>query len=166
MSNSTSSTALRRWSWVSLIVAAFVVVLDQITKSLALAHLTSEPQHVVGPFGFQLGYNTGSAFSLFAGSSALLVIVDLVLVGVLVYLGGTARPLAVRIGLGMMLGGALGNLADRLVRRHHGGVIDFITLTHWPTFNAADASITIGAIVVAIGLIATWSSSNEGGAST
>ena len=57
--------------------------------------------------------------------------------------------------LGLVLGGALGNLADRAFRGHHGDVVDFITLTHWPTFNVADACITVGA--------SSCSSSSTGG---
>ena len=47
-----------------------------------------------------------------------------------------------------MLGGALGNLADRLFRGHHGEVVDFLTFTHWPTFNVADAAITVGVVLL------------------
>ena len=54
------------------------------------------------------------------------------------------------MALGLLLGGALGNLTDRLFRGHHGAVVDFITLTHWPTFNVADSSITIGAVLVIV----------------
>ena len=70
------------------------------------------------------------------------------------------RP-GLQVGLGMMLGGALGNLADRLVRGHHGQVVDFITLSHWPTFNLADAAIDIGVLVVIISLLTERRSSSE-----
>jgi signal peptidase II len=53
--------------------------------------------------------------------------------------------------MGLLLGGAVGNLADRLIRDHHGAVIDFIDLQWWPVFNIADASITIGAILLVFG---------------
>ena len=68
---------------VTAAVAGAVVLADQATKSAAEAHLT-HPVHVLGPFGLNLGYNSGSAFSLFTGHSPVLVAVDLVLVGVLV----------------------------------------------------------------------------------
>ena len=142
----------RRW-WLVLTVAVAVIVIDQVTKSLALAHLSGAPRHVIGPFGFQLAYNSGSAFSLFQGTTVLLVVFDLALIAGLCWLGLRATSLLLQIGIGLILGGALGNLADRAVRHHHGGVIDFITLIHWPTFNAADSAITIGAIVLAIGLL-------------
>lgn len=60
-----------------------------------------------------------------------------------------------------MLGGALGNLADRLVRGHHGEVVDFITLSHWPTFNVADAAIDGGVLLVIISLLVERRTSDE-----
>ena len=83
----------------------------------------------------------------------LLVLFDVALVGGLCWLGLRATSLLMQIGIGLILGGALGNLADRAVRHHRGGVIDFITLSHWPTFNAADSAITIGALILGIGLL-------------
>jgi signal peptidase II len=56
------------------------------------------------------------------------------------------------VGFGLVLGGAVGNLGDRWFRGHHGAVVDYITLSHWPTFNVADAGITIGVVVVALSL--------------
>jgi len=55
--------------------------------------------------------------------------------------------------MGLILGGALGNLIDRFIAHHNGGVVDFVTLTHWPTFNGADSAITIGVIVVIVSLL-------------
>ena len=52
------------------------------------------------------------------------------------------------VALGLIIGGAIGNLSDRLVGGHHGQVVDFITLSHWPTFNVADACITAGVVVL------------------
>jgi signal peptidase II len=136
----------------ALAVAGVVVIVDQVTKAIALAHVSMRPTHVVGPFGLSLTYNTGSAFSLFQGASGALVLLDVVLITVLVIIGVRSSQRGVQVGVGLMLGGALGNLADRLVRGSR-GVVDFITLSHWPTFNAADAAITIGAIVVAATLL-------------
>ena len=136
----------------ALAVAAMVVVVDQVTKTIALAHIDTNPTHVLGPFGLSLTYNTGSAFSLFQGASGALALVDVALIVVLAVIGVRSRQRGVQVCVGLMLGGALGNLADRLVRGRR-GVVDFITLSHWPTFNAADAAITIGAIVVAVTLL-------------
>jgi signal peptidase II len=133
-------------------VAAVVVAADQVTKSLAVAHL-HRPVHLVGPLGLDLGYNSGSAFSLFTGNAAALAVVAAVLVGVLGLLALRTRRLAVAAALGLVLGGAVGNLADRLVRGHHGDVVDFVTFTHWPTFNVADSAITVGVILLAVLLL-------------
>ena len=144
----------RRLSPLALIIAAAVIAVDQITKVLVLDHLGPGPHHVIGPFGLMLTSNTGSAFSLFQGSTGVLAVVDVVVVGLLAVVAVRARTLPLRVGLGLMLGGAIGNLVDRVV--HHskdGGVIDFITFPHFATFNAAVAAITIGVIVVLGALI-------------
>jgi signal peptidase II len=138
---------------VALGVAAVVVVVDQVTKALALEHLGPGRTHVLGPFGFALGYNTGSAFSLFTGHAVWLGLLVVVLVAVLAAVAWRAGSTLLAVALGLMIGGALGNLSDRLFRGHHGAVVDFVTLTHWPTFNVADAAITAGAVLVVIALL-------------
>jgi len=133
-------------------VAVVVVVADQVTKSLAVTHLHN-PTHVVGPFGLRLGYNSGSAFSLFTGNPAALAVIALVLVAVIAVAALRTRRVAVAVALGLVLGGAIGNVADRLFRGHRGDVVDFITLTHWPTFNVADSAITVGVVLLGILLV-------------
>jgi signal peptidase II len=134
------------------VVSGSVVLVDQVTKSVAVADL-HHPQHLIGPFGLALGYNSGSAFSLFTGRAAVLGPVAGVLVVVLVWLAWRAASAAMGAALGLVLGGALGNLTDREFRGHHGEVVDFITLSHWPTFNVADACITVGVVLVVIALL-------------
>ncbi len=108
------------------------------------------PVHLLGPLGLDLGYNSGSAFSLFSGRSALLgPIAGVLVIGILVA-AWRAKSTGVALALGLILGGALGNLADRAFRRHHGSVVDFITLSHWPTFNVADSCITVGVVVLVV----------------
>jgi signal peptidase II len=126
-----------------------VVAADQVTKSVAEAHLT-HAVHVLGPFGLALRYNSGSAFSLFAGDSAVLGVVGVALVLALVAAAWRARRTWVAVSLGLVIGGAVGNLADRLCRGHHGQVTDFITLSHWPTFNVADACISAGIVLLVL----------------
>jgi len=133
----------------TLITAAGVVAADQVTKTLAEDRL-HRPVHVIGPFGLSMSRNSGAAFSLFTGQAAVLGIVVSLLVIVLLWLSWRARTLAMALSLGLIIGGALGNLCDRLFRGGHGQVVDFITLTHWPTFNVADACITIGVVLTAI----------------
>jgi signal peptidase II len=137
----------RRRVLFTLLTAAAVVAADQVTKSLALGHLRG-PVHVGGPFGLRLAFNSGAAFSLFTGATGVMVVIALVEIAVLAYVAWRSHSAWLSASLGLVLGGALGNLSDRLFRSHHGDVVDFITLTHWPTFNVADAAITIGAVVV------------------
>jgi len=134
---------------VTLGVAAVVVAADQATKSVAVSHL-GHPVHVLGPFGLSLGYNSGAAFSLFTGAPLVLAGVAVILVGILLYLAWRATSAWLAAAIGLILGGALGNLADRAFRGHRGDVVDFITLTHWPTFNVADAAITVGIMLVLV----------------
>jgi signal peptidase II len=106
--------------------------------------------HLLGPLGLALGFNSGAAFSLFTGHSVLLGVVDVALLALLGALAWWARGAGVAVAVGLILGGALGNLTDRVVRSHHGAVVDFITLTHWPTFNVADACIDTGVVLFVI----------------
>jgi signal peptidase II len=141
------STRLRILS--TLLTAAIVVVADQITKTLALDHL-HQPTHLIGPLGLNLTFNSGAAFSLFSGATGVVVAIALILVALLGVIAARTRSYGLSIAIGLILGGAISNLADRAFRSHHGAVEDFITLTHWPTFNIADASITIGAVLVVV----------------
>jgi len=136
----------RRRLIIGLGTAGVVVAADQMTKSLAVARLHSGPVHLLGPFGLALGYNSGAAFSLFTSAAPVLGVGEAVLAVALSWLAWRARSAGVAVAAGLVLGGALGNLCDRVFRSHHGSVVDFITLTHWPTFNVADACITLGAL--------------------
>ncbi len=133
----------------TLVVAALVVALDQVTKSLALAHLHTTV-HLLGPLGLGLTFNSGAAFSLFSGDPAVLGPVAALVVGLVLVVAWRSRSMWLSVGLGLILGGALGNLSDRAFRGHGGAVVDFITLSHWPTFNVADAAITVGAVLVVV----------------
>jgi signal peptidase II len=142
------------------VVAAAVVVVDQITKTWALHHVPAVGgRHVVGPVWLLLTFNSGAAFSVGRGVTTLVEGVVVALVAALVIFsrrasGGASVPVA--IGLGLLLGGAAGNLVDRLVRHNHGAVIDFIDAvrigTHdwWPVFNVADAAIVVGVALLVL----------------
>jgi signal peptidase II len=134
---------------ITAVVAAVVVALDQVTKTLAVDHL-HHPVHLFGPFGLGLAFNSGVAFSLLQGAPVVVAPVAAVVVALLAVAAWRSRSGTLSVGLGLIVGGALGNLADRAFRGHGGAVVDFITLSHWPTFNFADASITVGAVVVAL----------------
>lgn len=146
------TAGLRRLA-VAASVLVVVVAVDQLTKWWAVTRLDQGPIHLVGTLDLELTRNTGSAFSLFQGQSFLLVAVVVVLVAgllVMVWQSPTDGRAAV---LGLILGGALGNLSDRLFRGDHGAVVDFVALHFWPTFNAADASIVVGCALLLVSLI-------------
>lgn len=130
-------------------VAALVIGLDQVTKSLAVARLSAGPVHVIGPVSFALAYNSGIAFSLFTGLTLPIILIVVTLIGLLSYLARGASSAKVAVALGMILGGALSNLSDRLFRGHGGAVVDFVHTSFWPTFNVADASIVLGCVLLA-----------------
>jgi signal peptidase II len=133
-------------------LAVLVVVADRVTTSLVEVHLHNAV-HLWGPFGLALQFNSGLAFSLFTGRATYVTVLLGVGVAVLGVLVLRVRTMAQSIGGGLVLGGGLGNLSERVVSAHHGLVADFITLSHWPTFNVADACITIGVVVVVATLL-------------
>lgn len=132
------------------LVAAVVVVVDQLSKSWAVHRLPGAPIHVLGPLDLAITVNRGSAFGLVQGSAPVVAGLAVLLVAVLLVAAGRARTTGTSIALGLLVGGALGNLIDRAVRGYHGGVVDFIDLHHWPTFNVADACITVGGVLLAL----------------
>jgi len=147
----------------ALIVGSTVIVLDQITKALveSLMHLYQSIEIV--PNFVHLTYlkNTGAAFGFLAGPRsslriAFFLLVSGVAIGCVLYLLKNLRPgrTSLVASLSLILGGAVGNLIDRL---RLGEVIDFIDLHwhhfHWPAFNVADSSITIGVILLFIQMI-------------
>jgi signal peptidase II len=135
-----------------LALAGIVVALDQVTKTWALHHAV-EPRHVIWTLRLALTFNSGAAFGLGQGSTAVLVGGAIVLVVILVGFGRRASRHATgttSVAMGLLLGGAVGNLVDRLIRHNHSSVIDFIDLRWWPVFNVADASITVGALLLVL----------------
>ncbi len=150
-----------RRGWLIPAVAVVVAAVDQITKTLALDHLQAyRAQPVIGPLHWYLTFNTGAAFSLGTGVTPILEAAVIVLVVGLVVFSrrvGSSASVPVAVALGMILGGALSNLGDRLFRHVpvHGGVVDFIrAVTWWPVFNVADACVVVGVILLAL----TWRS--------
>jgi signal peptidase II len=131
-------------------VAATVVSADQVTKTLAVDHLTGGPVHVIGPFSFALAYNSGVAFSLFAGVGLPIVLLALCLVGLVVWFARGTPSRTGSVAIGLVAGGAVGNLSDRLFRNDGGAVVDFIHTGFWPTFNVADASVVCGCVLLVI----------------
>jgi signal peptidase II len=149
--SSATSTASRRphvllWG----MVAAAVLVADQASKLWAERSLEpGQAQQVIGDWlQFRLTYNPGAAFSLGTGYTVVLTLIAIAVVIVVVRM---ARHLGSRgwaLALGLLLGGALGNVLDRIFRDpapFRGHVVDFIELPHWPVFNVADMAICVAA---------------------
>ncbi len=140
-----------KYSWIALVT----FLLDQASKFAAMHYLARGPIEVLPVFNLALAFNTGAAFSFLSNAGGwqnlfFAGIAAVVSVGILVVirrLGANDKQVAVALWL--ILGGALGNLIDRL---YHGYVIDFIDIHyrawHWPTFNIADSAITIGAVLL------------------
>ena len=142
------------WKW--LIPAAAVVVADQFTKSLVVASFTGgEAMPVTGFMSLVLVYNTGAAFSFLAGAPgwqrwffAIIAACASVFLVVMLRRGGSRMLCA---GFALILGGALGNLWDRIAI---GKVVDFLLFHYagwsWPAFNVADSAITVGAALLIV----------------
>ncbi|MEN6640869.1 MAG: signal peptidase II [Armatimonadia bacterium] len=137
-----------------VIVAVGVALFDQLTKLLVVQHLQlGLPQPLIRGFlSLTLAQNRGGAWGVMAGSHHVLTaIAALLIIGLLAF-GVSRRPRSpwVNVALALLLGGALGNLADRL---HLGYVVDFIDFSFWPTFNVADIAISTGATMVLLDAI-------------
>ena len=143
--------------------AGLVVLLDQLTKLWALGAL-DDPPRVIGLLRFLdlvLVWNRGVSFGLLGGGDAgvwpFVAFAVVISIGLAVWLARLRRVLMV-LAVGSILGGALGNVIDRLV---YGAVVDFVDLHagdwHWPAFNLADAAITVGVVVLAVdALLKPW----------
>lgn len=126
------------------LLALGVIVLDQITKSLAKAAL-SKPVSLLPFLELKFTTNTGAAFSLFQNYPDLLMWLSIIIIGLILYFLDKIVEEIDGIALGLVLGGAIGNLIDRIL---FGRVSDFIAFSFWPTFNVADSCIFIGAAIV------------------
>jgi signal peptidase II len=126
-----------------------VVALDQATKALVEANLVpGEHVGVAGPLELTLAHNSGVAFGLAAGGGVALVALTLVALGFVgvLFARNPSRP-GMWIAVGLLVGGAVGNLIDRV---RADAVTDYIDLLSWPPFNLADVAITLGVIVLAL----------------
>ncbi len=137
-------------------VAAFVLAADIITKALVVAHLRpDEPVHVLGNvLMFDLLRNSGAAFSVGTGYTIVFTAIALGVVGYIVRTARNLRSIGWAVTLGLLLGGAMGNLGDRLFRAPgflRGNVVDWIEVTrYWPVFNLADSAIVCGGILTVL----------------
>jgi signal peptidase II len=137
-----------RWALAGLVVV-LVLLVDQATKALVRASIApGEQRDALGPLTFVDVHNRGVAFGFLGGGGAIVLVVTVAaLTLLLVYFARHAdRPL-LWLPTGLVLGGALGNLVDRI---HQGYVTDFIHFPHWPAFNVADMCITGGVVALVL----------------
>ncbi|MCR6650530.1 MAG: signal peptidase II [Cellvibrionaceae bacterium] len=164
-------TIKRKLPWLLFAIAAFIIVFDQATKHLALAYIEYlDVEPVTSFFYLTLRYNEGAAFSFLAGAggwqrwlfATLAAVVSVVLVVWITRIyrqkGNTLEALA----LALILGGAVGNLYDRIMLGH---VVDFIVFHYqeheWPAFNIADSAICIGAALLVLDMFRGRKVTNE-----
>ena len=136
-----------------LIFALFSIILDQISKYIIMNYLNGQSETITSFFKIVYVFNTGISFSLFSNNVSWMPIVfslvGFIFVLLLIFWLSKAETRFQASGLGLIIGGALGNITDRLI---HGAVFDFLDFHlfeyHFPAFNVADISISLGVIMV------------------
>lgn len=136
-------------------VAAVVLAADAVTKALAVSRLgdASPVELPGGVLTLQLVRNSGAAFGVGSGFTVAFTLISIVVALVILRVAVNVRHRAWAVTLGLLLGGALGNLGDRLLRPPgplRGHVVDWIQLPHWPVFNLADTAIVCGGVLAVI----------------
>jgi signal peptidase II len=136
--------------WLGVVVAVFAV--DQLTKWWAESALSDgEVRPVLGDFlRLHLAHNAGAAFSTGTSYTVALTLIALTVIAVCLRMARRLRSPGWAVALGLVVGGALGNVTDRIFRApspFRGNVVDFIELPHWPIFNVADSAITMAALL-------------------
>jgi signal peptidase II len=140
------------------LVAVLVYAADVVSKSLVAAYLQDPVRLLGGGVYLVLARNSGAAFSLGTGLTVVLTVVAVIVIAVILRAARRLYSASWAVALGLILGGALGNLTDRLLRDPGGGrghVVDWISLFSndghvWPIFNLADSAIVCGAVLAAI----------------
>ncbi len=132
--------------------AICVFLADRLTKLRAIEHLVSKPVKVLPYFSLTYAENTGVSFGLFRGNNTFFILFTLALAGTLLFLRRKVEAYGkvAALGLALVLGGAIGNLYDRI---SYGYVVDFFNFSFFPAvFNVADSAITAGAVLMALGM--------------
>ncbi len=141
--------------WVGLAaIALAAVAADQLTKRIVTSHLAlDQGDHIVGPFWIHHVQNSGIAFGLFSSrTAAVIVLTGIAVIWMLVFFARSgARHPVLPVALGLVIGGSMSNLLDRV---RLGYVTDFLDLRYWPAFNLADSFIVIGVGVLLVALLA------------
>jgi signal peptidase II len=139
-------------------VAALTYALDVTSKVIVVATLTPGERVPVidGLLWLRLVRNPGAAFGMGVGMTVVFTLISVVVIGVILRMSRRLGSAGWAVTLGLLLGGALGNLTDRLARAPgflHGHVVDFVEVPYWPVFNVADSAIvTAGALMVLLAL--------------
>jgi len=143
VSRATRSFAATPVQWLSLAAIALAAVVgDQVTKHVVVSNLQlGEGLHVVGPFWIRHVRNSGIAFGLFSNATPAVIAVT--------GIAGARHPV-LPVALGLVIGGSVSNLADRV---RLGYVTDFLDLRYWPAFNLADSFIVIGVGILLVALL-------------
>jgi signal peptidase II len=148
------SHAAERRQWIGLTIVALAAGgADQLTKHVVASNIALDTAvKLVGPFSIRHVQNSGIAFGLFSSATALVIILTTVAVGwmVVFFARSGARHPALPVALGLLIGGSVSNLVDRV---RLGYVTDFLDLRWWPAFNLADASIVVGVGVLLASLL-------------
>lgn len=132
-----------------VVVALVVTALDAVTKAWARNALATHSVHIGGAVWLRLQYNSGISFSINQSGPLVTTVLTVVIAIVVVVVGLRARPGAPAIGFGLLIGGGLANVVDRLAANPH-QVTDFIALGSFPVFNLADVCITAGFVVLMV----------------
>lgn len=135
-------------------IAAASITLDQYTKHLVRSGMVYGETMIVHAalrniFDLTHTTNTGAAFGIFQGGSVVFTVIAIVVAAAIIYFNWTllGKQRWLRVALGLQMGGAVGNLIDRL---RFGTVTDFLHVHYWPVFNVADSSITVGVVILAV----------------
>jgi signal peptidase II len=164
LSRVSRSFAATRRQWLALAaIALAAVVVDQVTKHVVAGSLRlGEGVHVVGPFTVRHVENSGIAFGLFSNATAAVIVVTAIAIGwMLAYFARSgARHPVLPVALGLVIGGSVSNLADRV---RLGFVTDFLDFRYWPAFNVADSCIVIGVGILLSALLLTEREPRSGG---
>ena len=152
--------------WIELVVVAVAAATaDQLTKAIVSSQLVvGDAVEIVGPFAIHHVRNTGIAFGLFSGATSIVIVLTCLAIGALVAFfarSGRRHPL-LPVAVGLVLGGSVSNLVDRLRLGH---VTDFLDLDYWPAFNLADTFIVVGVGLLFLSFVAADRSSARVGTS-
>lgn len=134
-------------------IAALVLVLDVLTKVWVVAELEGQRQLEYGQLILRVSRNPGAAFSFAEGATLLFTAVAVAVIVVIVKVSTRLRSVGWASSLGLLLGGASGNLVDRLFRSPgvgRGAVVDFLDFQVWPSFNVADSGIVVGGLLAVL----------------